>query len=265
MSNPFVMDKKNLDILKERMNDVKWMVAMTGITFETTPEFLREILPPCFDMPDQPLGSVTIGKWRGNVCGDFDCAIIDFQCKYKGKAGSTMLVLYVDDDMAIVMGRECYGEAKKLGKSELYPCGDDMYARVQRFGKNIIELEAVWDKNYEVPFDEEFYGFELNAVMDGYGTSLKNDPEIITKNFKFTRLVMKEGEGKLTFNGTQMDPLDKIPIVSVGRAFYSEHWNRSSIESIDVIHDKEGYVPFVFGQMYDNVNQYPVPERVEEF
>ncbi|MBQ6360049.1 MAG: acetoacetate decarboxylase family protein [Lachnospiraceae bacterium] len=264
MSNPFVMDKKNLEILKDHMSNVKWMVAQAGIEFETTPEFLREILPPCFDMPDKPMGSVAIGKWRGNICGDFDCAIIDFQCKYKGQAGSMMLALYLETDMPIALGRECWGEAKKLGKCELYPCGKDMFACVSRGGKRIIEINAVWDKEYE-PFEESVYGFEINAEMDEYGASLVYDPRILTKKFNFKRLVKKEGNGTLKFSGTERDPLDAIPIVSVGRAFYTEHWNNSEMVTIDIDPDREKYVPFIFGQKYDNMNLYPIPERVKDF
>ncbi|WP_373562285.1 acetoacetate decarboxylase family protein [Pseudomonas prosekii] len=84
-----------------------------SIEFETTFEFLRSVLPPCFDLPETPTTIASISRWQSELCGEFDCGIISLKCRYKELEGTTMLVLIMSGDMPVTIGREMWGGGKE--------------------------------------------------------------------------------------------------------------------------------------------------------
>ena len=256
MSNPFVSTPEDIAKIHNTMSPMKFSVNCIGVEFETEKDFLREVLPPCFDMPDEPTVSVAIGKWR-TYTGEHDLSIVNVSCKYNGIAGVKSLAQYLDEvDVPILFGREAWGEGKMRAKSEIYLCGPDLYAFTRHNGTRIIEIEAEITKDIG-PFTEENDGFEICAEMDPYASNLRDQPKILHKHFKVNRLVFKEGTGKLTFRGTPFDYLDYIPILKIKRATYSEYQIFSSISSFETLGgNKEDYVPYIFGQKYNKFDGY---------
>ncbi len=256
MANPFVATKKELDFIGDTISNLKFAASMIGVVFETDPKFLREILPPCFDMPDEPLGDVSIGKWSENFGMRTDCMYVDFPCKYKGVEGTYVLQYYLDHDMPIAIGREAWGEAKKHAKGEIFACGEDIFAYCERNGSRIIEIDAKIPLESK-PRKEIGHGFEINGEMDPTGRKLNYEPYVISKQFNITRLVYREGTAKLNFGQTLMDDLAQIPVLNVRYAYYSEHWNHSQIIGLDPLPNGDQYLPFIIGRKYDALVRYP--------
>ncbi|MDX8237964.1 acetoacetate decarboxylase family protein [Acinetobacter pittii] len=263
MRRSFVKTKEEIQQIQEVYNKGRCTIECLTIEFKTTSEFLKEILPPCFDMPDDPIGYVSVSRWQSELCGEYDCGIIAFNCKYKGQEGTTMLSLIVSGDLPVVIGREMWGEAKKSGNCMLYKDGNQIYAYAQRNGLRLIELEAEIDEVLE-PQNLENYDFELKAFPHSSGFGLhKGSCVNIMKNEEKNVLRLR-GQGHINLKGTDVDPYDLIPIVEVRDATYTEGLSNWTISGVDELtFSDEELLPYIYGQKYDDVRFFRKPKRFE--
>ncbi|MCR5182331.1 MAG: acetoacetate decarboxylase family protein [Clostridia bacterium] len=256
--NFFVADEAALKNYQDHLKDISFIQCNLYAQFETTEEFLREVLPPCFEMPDKPLVDVYIGKWLWDIpgCDHFDIASILLSCKYKGVEGSYQLELYLEDGMAVALGREVWGEGKKVGITQMFHYGKDIYAYCERNGQRIIEIEAELGEDMG-PVDNEGYGFELKAQPHGQGYGFQHDPQVVMFHAKLHNRVYKEGTGVIRFNSSKYDRLDTIPVVKMVKTYYLEGKKYGEVLSVDDLTDgAEKYMPTYFAQKYDLPDDY---------
>jgi acetoacetate decarboxylase len=256
----FVKSKEEVKEIQEILSRGRCTIEAISIEFETTFEFLREVLPPCFDLPENPMGIATVSRWQSELCGEYDCGIISLKCRYDGIDGTTMLILVTTGDMAVTIGREMWGECKKPGISMVYMDGNDGYAFTERHGSRLIEIEAEFGPNIG-PVIETGYDFEIKAFPHTSGFGLQHDPILNIMHSEANYGVMREGRGTLRFNGTQFDPVHTIPVLSVGKATYTEGLSNWTSSRADVLVDGESYLPFIYGQKYDDFRMLRHPVR----
>ena len=164
----FVKTKEELQEIQRILSEGRCTIEAVSIEFETTFEFLRSVLPPCFDLPETPTAIASISRWQSELCGEFDCGIISLKCRYKELEGTTMLVLIVSGDMPVTIGREMWGEAKKTGIAQVYMDGHEAYGFCERNGARLIEIEAEFGDDLG-PSSSESYDFEIKAVPHSTG------------------------------------------------------------------------------------------------
>ncbi|SDP74610.1 acetoacetate decarboxylase family protein [Desulforhopalus singaporensis] len=263
----YVKTPEELAEIQEMMNKGRFTCQSLIIEFETTPEYIKSVLAPCFEMGDQPLGWAHVGKWQSDMCGEFDCGIIYFPVKYKalsGKVyeGTTMMTLFVGNDMPVSIGREMWGEGKKTATAQLLYDGDEVYGYVERNGVRIIQISAKLgaDQGPQPTVKADDFEFKCQPHVTGYG--IQNDPIILNMHAEDTYRVYKEGTGELILTGTNVDPLDEIPIVKVNGVTYSEGASIWTIPFHDVLVGKgEEFLPYMYGQKYDDFRLLEKPMR----
>jgi len=153
--------------------------------------------------------------------GDFELFTIVAPSMYKGVVGGYSPLLYVSRDVAVFGGREIWGERKRFGNADLYYHGDKMYGCVEKGGQRLVEINAKLGEN-KGPRRDSRKCFWLKAFPSpmGYGF---NEPPIIVERTGFSEVcVYKEGTATLTLRGTDVDPLNEIPVVKVVGAVYTE-------------------------------------------
>lgn len=260
----FVKTKEEIQEIQEIYSKGRCTIECLSIEFKTTTAFLQEILPPCFEMPDEPIGYISVSRWQSELCGEYDCGIIAFNCKYQGMEGTTMLSLIVSGDLPVVIGREMWGEAKKSGTCMLYKDGQQIYAYAQRNGVRLIEIEAEIEESLE-PLNLENYDFELKAFPHSTGFGLHKGSCVNVMKNEEKNVIRLKGKGKIKLNGTNVDPYDLIPITEVREAIYTEglsNWTISQVDEINIPDDE--LLPYIHGQKYDDVRFFRKPKRFEK-
>ncbi len=254
MSNPFVATTEYCEAIQKALNHPHWARAAVNLEFETDPAFLRELLPPCFDMPEEPKGNIFIGKFQSTLGDEYDCASISFNACYRHYRhdATYTVVLYISPDMPVIYGRECWGEAKKLGFVQMYKCGTDLFAYAERNGVRIIELEGAVGQD-EGPFEgTPYFNLTVKCTPHARGYGFQSAPLAVVKENVAHHRVMMHGTGTVRLIGTALDPLDAIPIVSLGQLTYSESKTESWIVECDALKDPDAYLPYFYGVAYDN-------------
>ncbi|NWE13652.1 acetoacetate decarboxylase family protein [Pseudomonas yamanorum] len=259
----FVKTKEELQEIQRILSEGRCTIEALSIEFETTFEFLRAVLPPCFDLPETPTAIASVSRWQSELCGEFDCGIISLKCRYKELEGTTMLVLIVSGDMPVTIGREMWGEAKKTGIAQVYLDGHEAYGFCERNGARLIEIEAEFGENLG-PSSSEAYDFEIKAVPHSSGYGLQHEPILNCMKNQENLRVKRVGAGTLTLSGTALDPLHTIPVVSVGTAYYTEGESSWTVPRLEVLPDGEAYLPFIYGQKFDDFRLFRKPARFQK-
>ncbi len=256
----FVKTPQEIKEIEAMLSKGRFTTESVSIEFETTFQFLRSVLPPCFELPDKPIAIANVSRWQSSLCGEFNCGVIYLTCKYKEYTGTTMLTLYVSGDMPVTIGREMYGEGKKTGNAELYFDGKDAYGFAERNGVRLIEIDAEFGPDLG-PLETSNWDFEIKAQPHVSGIGLQNDVVLTAMKTEESYRVTRVGKGTLKFTGTPMDPVDTIPVISVGEAFYAEGASSWTVPFFDEFKDRDAYVPFIYGQKYDDFRLFAKPKR----
>jgi acetoacetate decarboxylase len=85
-----------------RFDEVKTLAA----TFRTTPEFVREVLPPPLQPASEPLGTIAVIEvGRSNCVGPFQGGFIAIRARYNDLEADYCLAMAMNTDTAIIFGR----------------------------------------------------------------------------------------------------------------------------------------------------------------
>ena len=61
-----------------------------------------------------------------------------------------------------------------------------------------------------------------------------------------------------------MAPLHTIPVVKVGKAYYSQGESSWTVPWFDVLSDRAAHVPYIYGQKYDDFRFFPTARRFRQ-
>jgi acetoacetate decarboxylase len=203
---------------------------MLTASFRTDPEVVSALLPHPLEAPDVPVAMAFIAHYpKTNVGISYSEGALFLPAVYKDEPGWYCLAMPVDDDMALIGGREQFGYPKKIAEEiSLERSGDHAIGGVVRRGVEVLHIEA------------ELTGPADPAALDTIGpevSDLGGRPcrKVVSFLFKFSRspggrgfdylprLVrevllfsprddLMSGTGKVEMVSSPNDPLGDIPV-----------------------------------------------------
>ncbi len=229
-----------------------------AVEFTTSREFVREVIPPCFDVPQTPSGMAFTGRFRVACRGrllrysEGSAGGIFLNVLYKGEPGIYAITLFMDNDFFMTRGRELYGWPGKAGQINTLARGQQMYGFIERGGVRLMEIDATLG-DLGQPMTGKSRAYDMRASVCPGGTGLAGDPVVIIHEGQEDYRVVRHGTAKLILRGTTRDPLDTIPVESVGGAIYWSGGSRWDIRH-EVQHgvDPASYLPHIVGRNFDN-------------
>lgn len=222
------------------------------------------VLPPTLKPANESTGLISISTWESNVCGDFELASVSVRCECDGREGYFVLSLIVSEDFPIMWGRESWGEVKKRGKPRLFCSGRRRYGYCERRGVRLVELEADFDT--DVPAEASTWrSFEVKAIPSAQQAGLHCDPTLVQLKVVDYNITKATGKGMLTLRGSLSDPLDSIPILSIGDFTYVSGPTDWRFESERKLCDGEAYLPWLVGRHYDHLGDFRVGAGMVDF
>ena len=224
---------------------------MLAVTYLTRPEIVRAVLPPPLEPANEPIVTVGVCTFGDSNCvGPFAGGFVDVLARYNGIEANHCLAMPMSTDVAIIFGRELFGEPKKQARVRLASDGDVIRGRIERFGVPYIQVEARLTEN--VPIKGPSYGsrFHFKFMHAGNGRGLEFDPILIHAHFRNELTISRRGSGKVTFAASHHDPLAEIEIVEYRGASYFEGDVYAETKKIGTV-AAEKFLPYAFQNIDD--------------
>ncbi|MHA1963227.1 MAG: acetoacetate decarboxylase family protein [Candidatus Thorarchaeota archaeon] len=216
------------------------------VMFITTRDAVERVLPPPLEPGDTLGASAYVAEFnRPNFCPPYNEAAVFVPCKYEGEAGSYCLAMPVDNDIAMIGGREIYGYPKKIADSISVTRKDnDVHGVCIRRGIPIVEIKGTLTAVLEETVETGPH-FLVKSILDEKGVGARANPILMRQKNVVELGKIEIGEGSLTFGESKYDPLHEIPVEEVMMVSYSENATitmppGNAIKEIDA----EEYTPY---------------------
>ena len=221
------------------------------VGFTTTREFLREALPPCFEVPDEPRACVRFGTSDGGGMTFNSCSIF-----VTGMFGDVLgwydLSMLFTGDMTVTMGREVWGESKKRAKVVIDSTLPSVHGYAERNGVRLVEVEASGiDADLGPRTTQSRTFLHLKAYLNSDATDLSGTRSCSSCRAPSSTILITEGSATLTLRSSDWDSCGTIPVVSVNKVTWG-HYRISYQHSQQQLSGREGYLPYVIGRSYDH-------------
>ncbi|QRD87243.1 putative decarboxylase DEC1 [Aspergillus flavus] len=192
-------------------------VTVLTIQYRTSFKSISHLIPDVIEVENEPLVTATLLNYGAGPAGPFLEFIHTVEAKYLGKSYDFCLSLILDNEMAVLAGREPCGFPKRLGQLSLTTRSSNRATGyVERpVGQKLVEFsfEGKAKQSPTSNLDRPFLNLRvIPSPVTGAPASLK---ELVPSNFEIRPVEVWEGVGKLTFpeNCPQAEAINKIEIV----------------------------------------------------
>lgn len=212
---------------------------MLLVGFRTDPAVVQRVLPKPLEVPEDPMALAFVARYPETNFGvSYNEGALIVPAAFKGETGGYCLAMPVDNDMAMIGGRERHGFPKKLADQiTLERQEDHAMGSVVRRGEEILHLEAALTDPIDVGSLEQLIGPSVQD-LDGRqslpfvsflfkhfpatdGTGFEYPPLLIRQVTLFRpRADLLAGAGKIVMGAAPADPLGEIPVRDVVLAVY---------------------------------------------
>ena len=215
-------------------------------TYLTDANLVKEILPRPLMPTEVPMVHAFVAHYPET---NFGCIYSEgallLKCKFRREQGLYCLSMPVDDDMAMIGGRESYGYPKKIADQITLVKNDNhVTGSVIRKKKEILKIECELTEGLTPDFTKDFGDPVIDwngascfkVVMFLYkffpspgGTSFDYLPRLIREPVLFRKGgEILQGKGEVTVSSTPFDPLGEIIVNEVKSINYGK-WNNTML------------------------------------
>lgn len=257
----FVRDQQDL---RRMMRAGPFLSEFTGaeivsVDFMTDLKVVAALLPPPLRPAPEAVATVFVARYpQTNFGVSYNEGALFLQAAYKGELGMYCLAMPVDDDTALIGGREQYGFPKKMANISLDRRGSHVVGSVVRNEVEILRIEGEF-------VDEQTPGarpiFQRALDLDGHpchkaiaflfkhfpaadGGAFETAPRLVRQvTFFRPRPGLLAGAGKVELGTSTTDPLGEVPVRAIQGAWYGVYDN--TMLPGRVIHRVHNPLPFL--------------------
>ena len=233
------------------------------VFFETNPQTSQRFIPPPLSLGPLPIGAVFVANYPKTNFGVsyFESALF-LMVTHDGEDGVYCLSMPVDNDMALILGRETFGYPKKMGNIYLEREGNDFRGGTERHGIRFLEVKARMEGAFNDPGAQQIIAEMTQANPDIAVYNYKYFPNPERTGFDYNPRLVKEtvkrrfkqiayGEAQLFFNPSPHDPWSDIEIVKVLGATFSVGDNSMLPGEVVAEVDPAEFAPYALMKMDD--------------
>jgi hypothetical protein len=243
--------------------------AYAYLTFETTKEYARSVLPPCLEVVASPQITITLGSFMEifegypNRPGRDTAALVGINAKSGDLEGTYYLTVIETEDVNIATGREVWGMPKKAGTVDFWDDGHRVWGFAERKGHRLIDLEAdLGPEQGEQGLGTELY-FELRGHFAPDLQSMSS-PELVVFEMPGDTFRLRElSAPQVKVSGSSFDRgLDTLQLGEfVSGAMMGGETGYRVREVRDLSGDGNDYLPYLLGRFYDTWEDYDDHDR----
>ncbi|MHA1803927.1 MAG: acetoacetate decarboxylase family protein [Promethearchaeota archaeon] len=233
---------------------------MLVIYWETKEDIIKRLLPPPLKPAKHPVASAFVANYpRTNFGVSYKEAALFIHAEHEGIVGMYCLSMPVDNDIALILGRETFGYPKKLATMHLKKEGDNVEGWFERHGIRVFEGRArLTNKpnttdalkilmelglNPSKP-SSTVYNFKFFAAPDLI--NLDYNPRLMREEITMKPSMMKIGEGTVKLNFSEKDPWSEVEVVRELGALYLVSDNSMRPGTIVAEIDQETFRPYAY-------------------
>lgn len=181
---------------------------MISFSAAIDPDVAKEWLPPPLEPTDPAEGMIFVARYPTTKLGfGYNEAAAFVYGRYEGREYSHCVWMVVDDDTALILGRDMLGFPKKMAYIEANIYGDEPGGRVERKGLDVLELSG---GNLR-PVEEAASPTVSRPVVNVTG-HVRSEPKLLQlsgeQNLHWARSVDLE----VSFGKSDLDPLYRLGI-----------------------------------------------------
>ncbi|MBD5829794.1 hypothetical protein DXX98_03015 [Janibacter melonis] len=243
------LSDSEVEDFQTRVKGTQYVGDGLDVYFTTTREFLAEVLPPCFGVPEEPVACL---QYSGAVGAklEFRSLVLYVAATFRGQNAFYDLTHLLTGDMTITIGRELWGECKKQADITATATEGRMQVSAVRNGTQIIGIDAEIGPDLGPRDSAGNRQVHVKAFLDSDGTDLEYDPIVFVLTSSTHYESYHEGTASIELTSTPGDPCGSVPVVSVDRAVYGRRRSSYTQEHFPV-DGRQEYLPYVIGRSYD--------------
>ena len=258
----FVKTPEELKKLKRNSFDF-YDAEFLSMYWETQPEIVERLLPPPLKPAKYPVACAIIANYpRTNFGISYKEGALFLFAEFDNITGMYCLAMPVDNDMAMIAGREVFGYPKKMSNIHFEKKEKKFDGWIERHGIKYIEAKA--DLNNK-PNAKDFLKIGMELGLN------PSKPASITYNFKYfktpkyegfdynPRLIREEitmqssemalGDVEIKLNHSDDDPWDEVEIERILGCLYLKTNSQMQPGEIVAEVESEKFEPYSYMKM----------------
>ncbi|SEO57212.1 acetoacetate decarboxylase family protein [Trujillonella endophytica] len=224
------------------------------VAFRSDPDVIASVLPAPLVPSGNDRVTVRVTRWVTNYCGAFTMAGLYVDAAHDGLDGEYILSMFIDTyDAALLIGREGFGEPKKMASIDLFRSGNGFVGTVDRMGTRLMSLNVATGED-EGPSEGSGALYSIKATL-ALGGGLVDDALLMGQEVHVKSSENRRGPGSVKLGGTPHDPLDEFPVLEVLGASYavSDMGETRPLRGkhVQAVIPAEEFLPFHYGRLDD--------------
>jgi acetoacetate decarboxylase len=217
------------------------------VTFETTTESVRALLPPPLEPTPEPLGTAWVGDIGNSNCvGPFMRLGLYIRARYGDIVGNYCVASAMSTPEAMNFARDLWGEPAKLAKLMFESQDEFVWGSAERYEVRYISLRGrLTGASQTGRRDNNFFHFKYAPRADG--TGFDGAPQLVLVTADTTVEAGKRGRGELVFRDSAHDPVSEIPVKQVIDAVYTQGHTYVSARTLCEV-DPDEFIAYAFAK-----------------
>jgi Acetoacetate decarboxylase (ADC) len=153
----------------------------------------------------------------------------------------------------LLIGREGFGEPKKMASIDLFRSGNGFVGTVDRLGTRLMSLNVAAGED-EGPSEGGGVIYSIKATL-ALGGGLVDDASLLAQEVHVKSSEVRHGAGSVKLGGTAHDPLDEFPVLEVLGASYAVSDMGETLpvrgKYVQAAIPAEEFLPFHYGRLDD--------------
>lgn len=255
----YVKTAEEVAAIQAQLSDSRYESEGITVYFRTDPDFIREVLPPCFQAPSEPLAFAQLGVSRSPRY-EYGAASVYVMARYGEIEGWYHLMLMMTGDMPVIIGRELWGEAKKLGEVDFQVDLPRVHGSVTRNGVTLMQISGEFGEDLGPRESLPYHGLNIKGFLNGAATALEYDPIVLARRAVDEFRTYREGTGELKLFGSDEDPCGTVPVLETTLVNYGSFMTKVEPAGQFVVPNDPAYVPYFLGRCYDLTRKFDLSE-----
>ena len=191
--------------------DAHYLVA----DMDVDPRAARRWVPSPLKLAEPATASVFTGWFPDNTFGSvYHEAGVFLHVEHRGKRAIFSPWMIVDDDVALILGRELLGYPKKMGTVDFGIDGDRIHGVASRRGAELVRMEGTLRERIDDP--PPMLGRPHRNVRSSLGLAL---PKVIAFTPREEAIEVRRVDLAVTIGGSERDPLSELGFGAVRAAY----------------------------------------------
>jgi acetoacetate decarboxylase len=232
------------------------VVRSLRVVYETDPALAAALVPRPLEPAPRPEILVTFSHVAMQLPGmtiEIGSTIFGARARYDGEEGTWLVTMPMTTEQAVLAGRDTYGEPKKIAQIAFEKDGDEVSARVTRFGIPYLSARARLGESLG-PREFTEIGYTMKALPscdpEAKGKAFDADPLLVRLEWRHRHTAVRRAEGELALRESPFDPVADLPVRRLVRMEYEEGTTESSGRVLRSV-PGEWLLPFLH-QRYDD-------------